>query len=425
MNPAASRRRPASSRPEPAASRAEWAASRPGIPDIAVIGGGIAGTATAALLARAGLRVRLYERTAIAAGASGRNSGVVQHPFDPVLADLYRRTLAVYARLAELTDRAFALPPEPAGLLFIGHDTAAARAAAQAWSATWPATRPEVLEDAALRAAEPAVAAGLAACRLEMGYPVAPAAATEAFATLARTHDVEIRIGGAASVAVDGGRIRGVRVGGVVEPAGGVVVAAGPWTPKAIDPTDRWRPIEPIWGVVAAVALDRPPRHGLEAIDINVEPAEASRGSADPGRERRPALDGPPSPDDDLVEFSLAPGGDTSALGSTFLPREPEPAAWLESLRRVGARYVPAVSDAPVAGVRHCARPLSRDGRPLVGRAPWADRLWVIAGHGPWGISTGPGSAELLVAGILGTDGDGTVTPELRVDRFGVPPDVD
>jgi len=400
-------------------------ASRPGSPDVAVIGGGIVGTATAALLAQAGVRVRLYERTAIAAGASGRNSGVVQHPFDPVLADLYRRTLAAYARLADLTDRAFALPPEPAGLLFVGHDPEAARAAARAWSSTWPATRPQVLEDAELRAAEPAVAPGLAACRLEMGYPVAPAAATEAFATVARTSGVEIRIGEAGPVAVGAGRVDGVRVGGVIEPAGGVVVAAGPWTPAAIDPTGRWLPIVPMWGVVAAVALERPPRHGLEAIDITVEPAERSHGSADPGRRRRPAFDGPPAPRDELVEFSLAPGGDTSALGSTFLSTEPEPAAWVESLRRVGGRYVPAVSDAPVLGVRHCARPLSRDGRPLVGRAPWADGLWVIAGHGPWGISTGPGSAELLVADILGTDREAATVSALAVDRFGVPPAVD
>ena len=40
--------------------------------DIAIVGGGIVGTATATFLARAGARVTLYERSAIAAGASGR-----------------------------------------------------------------------------------------------------------------------------------------------------------------------------------------------------------------------------------------------------------------------------------------------------------------------------------------------------------------
>lgn len=399
-------------------------------PDVAIIGGGILGTATAALLAIAGVRVRLYERTAIAAGASGRNSGVVQHPFDPVLADLYRRSLVAYERLTALSEGRFALADEPAGLLFVGHDRAAATAAQRAWSSTWPETRPEVLEGAALQAVEPAVGPDLVACRLEMGYPVAPSAATQAFASVAIAHGVDVRIGEAASVWVVDGRAIGVRVRDVLEPAGTVIVAAGPWTPAAIDPIGRWRPIVPIWGVVAAVELERPPRHGLEAIDITVEPEAAD---ADPEPRRGPASepagpssDGPPAPRDDLVEFSLAVGRETSALGSTFLAREPEPAAWVEALRRVGARYVPAVAEAPVVGVRHCARPLSRDGRPLIGRAPWAEGLWVIAGHGPWGISTGPGSAELLVSDILGlgSGADPIHAAALRVDRFGVPPSV-
>ena len=49
---------------------------------VAVIGGGITGCAAAALLAEAGATVTLYEREAIAAGASGRNSGLLQHPMD-------------------------------------------------------------------------------------------------------------------------------------------------------------------------------------------------------------------------------------------------------------------------------------------------------------------------------------------------------
>ena len=67
--------------------------------DVAVIGGGIAGCATAAFLAEAGAAVTLYERETIAAGASGRNSGILQHPLDAALVALYEESLALYATL--------------------------------------------------------------------------------------------------------------------------------------------------------------------------------------------------------------------------------------------------------------------------------------------------------------------------------------
>src|SRR4051812_27502463 len=190
----------------------------PGV-DVAVIGGGIAGTAIAAFLAQAGVRVRLYERAAIAAGASGRNSGVVQHPFDPVLADLYRRSLQEYRDLEIALDAAFGLLPEPAGLLFVGRDGRVAQKAATRWASAWPATSPEVLEGRALASLEPSLAPDLVACRLRMGHPVAPAAATEAFATLARRSGAEIVIGHGASLVVDRDRVAGVRVDGQVTSA--------------------------------------------------------------------------------------------------------------------------------------------------------------------------------------------------------------
>ena len=60
----------------------------------------------------------------------------------------------------------------------------------------------------------------------------------------------------------------------------------------------------------------------------------------------------------------------------------------------------------PIASVRACARPLSADGRPLLGRAPGRDDVFVAAGHGAWGISLGPGSARLVAELVLGR-GDG------------------
>jgi glycine/D-amino acid oxidase-like deaminating enzyme len=387
--------------------------------DVAVIGGGIVGTATAAFLAESGQRVRLYEREAIAAGASGRNSGIVQHPFDPVMAALYAATLTEYRRLASASDGAFALPAEPSGLLYVGRDPAVADRTAVAWAEAWPGAQPEIVDGAALARLEPALAPDLVACRLAIGFPVAPAAATEAFAALARRLGAEIVIGnGPARPAKDGDRVIGVEHGGSIEPAGAVVVAAGPWTPDAVDPTGRWQPIRPSWGVVASVIVPDAPRHGLEASDIDIEPPSSS--TSDAAADARAGLGEAVGPGDEGVDFSLVPAAGSSSLGSTFLPEEPDPAVWLAALRRAGSRYVPAIADAAVVGLRCCARPVSLDGRPLVGAVPWADGLWVAAGHGPWGISTGPGSARLLVDAFLGDD-PAVIPPDLAVRRFGSP----
>ena len=150
-------------------------------PDVAIVGGGIIGCATAAFLAAAGLRVRLHERSSVAAGASGRNSGIVQHPFDPVLAALYRTSLDEYRLLADVAD-GFSFPARPAGLLYVGRDGPRAARVAAEWTATWPAAGAEVVGRAGLAALEPALAPDLTACRLDIGFPVEPASATHAFA---------------------------------------------------------------------------------------------------------------------------------------------------------------------------------------------------------------------------------------------------
>jgi glycine/D-amino acid oxidase-like deaminating enzyme len=89
-------------------------------------------------------------------------------------------------------------------------------------------------------------------------------------------------------------------------------------------------------------------------------------------------------------------------VGSTFLPQQPDPAQRAAGILERAARFVPALGDAQALRVRACARPVAFDGRPLIGRVPDIDGLFVCAGHGPWGISTGPASSRLVVDEILG-----------------------
>jgi glycine/D-amino acid oxidase-like deaminating enzyme len=369
--------------------------------DVVVIGGGIVGAAAAAILAEAGARVTLVEREGLASGASGANSGVVQHPFDAILAGLYHETVALYRELSA-ADVGFRMPGEPAGLLYLSVDETAVRGVGSALRAAFPELDVEVVTGAVLDRLEPAVAAGLWACRVGMGYPIPPGGSTYAFATLAERRGAVVRLGRSAALDLVGDEVVGAVVDGRRIPCDAVLVAAGPWTPAIIDPTGRWTPIRESWGVVVEADLPHGPRHVVEEAEIGAEIGAEFGGGTAP---------------DTQTDFSLVPLAGIAAVGSTFLDQEPDPAAWIEPILSRAATFVPGVVDAPIRGVRACARPQSADGRPLVGRVPGRRGLWVCAGHGPWGISTGPASARLVADAILGQEP--VIPTELDPARFG------
>jgi glycine/D-amino acid oxidase-like deaminating enzyme len=350
-------------------------------PDVAIAGGGIVGVSLAALLAEGGASVHLYEREAIGAGASGRNSGTIQHPTDELLVDLHLRSLELYAGLGH----GFELPPEPAGVILVSPDAARMAQTRDEVAARFPELAAELIED--VRAVEPAVAEGLAGVRMHTGRPVPPAAAAAAWAQRAREAGAEIRVGEAAERAEPGALI----VGGERVEAGDVVVAAGPWTPEIVDPGGTWRPIHPVWGVNLEVRLADPPAHVLEEDGIE---ALTTAGDIPP-------------------LFSIVTAGGVSAVGSTFLPFQPELEEWVPRVLARAARHLPELAQPGAVAPRACARPQSFDGRPLLGALE--DRLHVASGHGPWGVSLGPGSAQ-LVADTLLRGGD-AIPAALRASR--------
>jgi D-hydroxyproline dehydrogenase subunit beta len=366
-----------------------------GARDIAVIGGGIIGTAAAMLLARAGRRVSLFEREAVAAGASGRNSGVLQHPYDRVLASLHRRTLELYRDVAG-EEPELRLSDRPIGILLVGPDGEAMREATGMLGAEHPELLPTYLAANELRHEEPTLAPGVGACRLETGYPVVPWAATQAYARRAVAAGVQLRVGHEAEPMIEGGRAAGVVLAdGRREAFGQVLIAAGPWSSALIPGWREQPPIRPTYGVVVATRLADPPRHVLE--ELGIDPGGSEVASS----------------------FSLVTAGGQSSVGSTFLEERPEPLELRDTLLERGARYVPALRRAQVLTVRACARPVSFDRLPLVGSVADIEGLFVCAGHGPWGMSTGPASAELVAQLMLGRPVE--LPAELRAERWPQP----
>ena len=190
-----------------------------------------------------------------------------------------------------------------------------------------------------------------------------------------------VRIGRAARPWLDGGRLRGVAFDdGETLATDAVLVAGGPWTPEILGLDPPWPAISRTWGVTVQVALPDPPAHILEegvVHTINVPSGHA--GSL----------------------FSMVTAGGVGTVGSTFVADEPDPQEWAPRLVERGAAFVPALATHP-SGTCGCARPQSADGRPFIGPVPDIEGLFVCAGHGPWGMSTGPASAAMVVEQILG-----------------------
>jgi len=375
-------------------------------PDVAVIGGGIIGCSAAAFLAERGARVMLLEATAIGAGASGRNLGAIQHPFDAVLAPLYHASLEQYRDLAAQDD-GFAMPDQPAGVLMLNRDPEASRRQVQRLKAAVPDLAADFMDPDAVAAAEPSLVSGFAACRLATGYPIPPAWATAAFGRLAARRGAQIRVGVAAEPWIEDGTVVGVKLAnGTRVVAGAVLVAAGPWSPPLVDSTGAWEPIKRTWGVTVQLDLgEAAPHHVVEEDEVdavNRPLVAAARAAESEPQEDPPSL------------FSIASAAGVSTLGSTFLPAEPDPVPIARLLIERGAGYLPAIASAAVLEVRVCARPQSVDSRPFIGPVAGVSGLFVCAGHGPWGISTGPASAGLAVASLL----DGALVPaELAAGR--------
>ena len=360
------------------------------------------------MMADRGAHVVLVETSAIGAGASGRNLGAIQHPFDPVLAGLYRDSLDRYRALAADDASDFSIAPAPAGLLLLNRDADAARAQAGRMADAFPELHPELLSADDVHRLEPALALGPAGVRLATGFPVPPAAATRAWAALADERGAIIVLGSAARPTVQMGRIAGANMNdGTTISTDAVLVAAGPWSPPLVDPSGAWRPIHATYGVTLQLRLgEHAPRHVVEEDEVDAL-NRAAAATARATEETDPDAD-PPS------LFSIASAGGVSTLGSTFLAHEPDPARIGSILLRRAATYLPAVVEAEVIGRRMCARPQSVDGRPFIGAIGGTDGLFVCAGHGPWGISTGPASAAMAARAVL----DGTrPPPELDASR--------
>jgi len=111
--------------------------------------------------------------------------------------------------------------------------------------------------------------------------------------------------------------------------------------------------------------------------------------------------------------------GSFLAGGSRQGAAEPEDPAVPAAIARLAVELLPGLAEAPVLGGWWGIRPMSPDGRPLVG--PVGDGLLVATGHGSQGVILAGGTG-LLVAALLAGRGPSFDPAPFHPGRFGTTP---
>ncbi len=371
--------------------------------DVLVLGGGIVGVATAVQCAQRGLRCTVVERGLLGAAATGRNQGLMIDPHPEPCDRLARRSLALYLALHRQTGGAFALDRDDLGCLQPAWDPALLDAAHGGEDA-------RLLSPAEACDEEPQLAVDVAGAILApRARRIDPQGALGALIDEARSFGVAFHAGcEAKGLVVQHGRCLGALTDAGDLRARTTVIAAGPWSSRLCRGVGYDVPVH---GVRGWILTTRPAPFRLR------RPLEEPFG---PGEELEPTLDEladgvePPSRVAVLIQQDADGRVHIGAGRQASVGAEGDDRAIVRAIAGRARRLVPALGALPIASVRSCLRPTSRDGMPLHGPVPGVEGLVLACGHGATGVTLGPGSGEAVARGIV----DGAWLPELLPARF-------
>jgi D-hydroxyproline dehydrogenase subunit beta len=350
--------------------------------EVAVVGAGIVGAATAFELQARGVDVALFDRGAVSSGTTGLGEGNVlasDKDAGPEL-DLTVAGLAVYDELEERLGPTARIRRKGA---LIVHREAAGWAAepARLERLRQAGVEGRLIEPDELRAMEPELTGVVhGASVFPRDLQCDPRAIARALAAeLARVHaNVAVE-----AIAVEGGQVSGLRTSEGPLSCGTVVVAAGAWSRELVEATGAPLPLEPRKGQLVRL---RAPRPDLVAYKVLEAAYLASVASADAGLQVTTVIE-------TTWDGDVLVGSSRERRGFDLSVDDAVSAAMLDRAAHLFPRLRELRVDAAWAGLR----PWLPDHLPAIGPTA-VDGLWLATGHEGSGVALGPVTGRLIAA---------------------------
>ncbi|HEX2113033.1 MAG TPA: FAD-dependent oxidoreductase [Alphaproteobacteria bacterium] len=341
---------------------------------VVICGGGAIAACTAYFLSRRGIDVTVVEGTGVACAASGKAGGFLAldwcagSPLDA----LARRSFGLHAQLAGEIEGDWGYRPMTAYAGYIVPRRGSA-------TLDWLSERVQITS--------------------RLGTPETTAIVHPEKFTKAMMHEAQ-RLGAVLREArVTGilrsgdGSVGGIETDGGRIAADAVVIAMGPWSLFA----GEWLNLPPVFGRKSpSLVFDTGTRVPPDALFLDCE----GEGGVTV-----------------TVEVFPRAGGNTYATAfSTEGPVPLDPAAVvpdpdaLDQLQQICGLISPVFEDARVIARQACARPVTQDFMPLIGKVPGAAGAYVATGHNVWGILNAPATGEAMAALVV----DGAAKVDLR-----------
>jgi len=361
----------------------------PPLSDVAVIGGGIIGSAIAYNLVRSGAKVTVLERERVAAGASGVGAGIMSvipehNPTSPLF-KLATASAALLKDTCAALKEETGMDPEyvPVGLLRVAltEDEERELKQLQLWAQLQRMEADWINHDDLMQT-EPALSEDIRGAMYTTGeHQIRAVRLTQTFARAAANRGASYRLGAqVTAITCQGERATGVQLSdGTNVSADHVVIAAGAWSARLGTDLGLNIPVRPVRGQL--VHLHSVPRvvrltvmHGLGYVT--------------------PKVDG------------------TVVLGATEEEAGFDVRSTAEGVNSVltnGTRLVPVLGQAEVAEIKVGLRPGTPDNLPILGPAPGWEGLTIATGHFRNGVVLSPITGKLIAESIL----DGAPSPAL------------